>query len=279
MSFISVSRRFLFLLFVLLFANGNCLFAGGSGTTTGARSAGMGRCSVALQGLWSIQNNQAGFALTDKITAGIGYDSRFMSGAMSTKSLAVLVPVKYGVTGISIDYYGYSLYNELKAGLAYAKAFGEHLRIGLQIDYLRTSLGDNYGNKEGVTFEIGLQADMNRNLTLGVWTYNPVMIKLADYAGERIPSVYRLGMAYRFSPVLLTTLEVEKRSDRQPVVLHGGMEYVIRQRFFMRAGFGTSREIFSMGFGIKLSKLQLDLAAVMHESLGFSPVMSLSFHF
>ncbi len=271
----SFLKHLLLWLLTIPVSTGNILYAGG----TGARSAGMGKCSVALSGLWSIQNNQAGFALTDKITAGISYNSRFMSGNMSTKSMALLVPVKYGVTGISVEYYGYSLYNRLKAGLAYAKSFGQRLRIGLQIDYLRTALGDNYGNRDGVTFELGLQGDLSQNLTLAVWTYNPFMIKLADYADERIPSVYKIGMDYRFSPALLTTLEAEKRSDWQPVVLRGGLEYAIRQKFFLRAGFGTAREIFSMGFGMHFTRLQMDLAAVMHQSLGFSPVMSLSFRF
>ena len=266
---------------VLIFYLAGCQYAYGANGTIpiGARSAGMGRCSVALHDIWSIQNNQAGMAFTNKIAIGFDYGSQFMIDKMSTKNLAVMVPGKFGVAGVSFNYFGYGLYNEMKIGLAYGRAFGNYLRIGLQLDYLQTTLGDNYGKKSGVTFEVGLQSDVTEHLTIGIWTYNPMMISLNDYANERIPAIYRLGMAYRFSPALMTTLEVEKRSDYQPVVLRGGVEYAIKKRFFMRAGFGTAQEIFSMGFGMRLKSFQFDLAAVMHQTLGFSPEMGLRFHF
>ncbi len=272
-------RLFLELLLVCYLLANQSVFAAGGLTPTGARSAGMGRCSVALSDIRSIQNNQAGMALTDKISVALDYGSQFMVNNLSTKNLSVLVPGKFGVAGLSFNYFGYNLYNEMKIGLAYGRSFGKYLRIGLQLDYLQTTLGDNYGKKSNVTFELGLQSDVTDNLTLGLWIFNPMMVKLSNYADERIPSIYRFGLAYRFTPALLTTLEVEKRSDWQPVVLRGGLEYSIKDRFFLRTGFSTSQEIFSMGFGMKFKSLRLDLAAVMHQSLGFSPQAGISFHF
>ena len=170
------------------------LNAAGGGITTGARSAGMGRCSVALSDIWSIQNNQAGMALINNISVGLNYGNRFLIKQTGTNNLAVLIPTKYGVAGVSLNYYGYNLYNETKLGIAYARSFGKYLRIGVQLDYLQFALGDNYGKKQGVTFETGVQSDITENVTLGIWVYNPVMIKLADYADERIPAIYRIGM-------------------------------------------------------------------------------------
>ncbi len=254
-------------------------FSAGGGLPAGARAAGMGRCSVALSGIWSIQNNQAGMANTEHIAAALNYGNMFLTKETATDNVALIVPVKYGVAGISFNYFGYRLYNEMKVGIAYGRSFGKVLRIGLQLDYMQTTLGENYGKKSGVTFEAGLQSDITENLTIGFWAFNPVMIRLADYADERIPAIYRIGIAYRFSKSLFTTLEAEKRTDYQPVVLRGGMEYSIMEKFFLRAGFGTAEEIFSMGFGMKFKFLQIDIAAVMHNSLGFSPEMGLVLRF
>ncbi len=272
------SRYLVFTISLYLFVCQSVYGAGGV-VSVGTRSAAMGRSSVALHDIWSIQNNQAGMSMTKTISIGLNYRNQFMINKLATKNLAVLIPVKYGVAGLSFNYYGYSLYNEMKIGLAFGRSFGKYFRMGIQLDYLQTTLGDNYGKKSGITFDLGIQSDVTNNLTLGFRVYNPEMIKIADYADERIPSVYCLGMAYRFSKELLTTVEMEKRSDYQPIIIHGGLEYVIKEKFFLRAGFGTSQEIFSMGFGIQLKALKLDIAAVMNSYLGFSPEAGISFHF
>ena len=266
----------LYLPFVFLLMFSIKGFAAGGGLPVGAVAAGMGRCSVALNGVWSIQNNQAGLASISNITLGLNYGNRFLIKETGINDFAVVVPTKYGVAGLSLNYFGFNLYNEIKAGLSYGRSFGKFLRIGLQLDYLQIALGENYGKKPGVTFELGVQSDITGNLTLGFWTYNPVMIRLAGYADERIPAIFRLGFAYRFSDWLITTVEAEKRTDYMPVTIRGGMEYSLKRKFLLRAGFGTGEEIFSMGFGLKLKRLTLDIAAVMHNSLGFSPEMGLT---
>ncbi len=272
-------RKLFFTILFFVIVSSCRVFASGERFAVGARQAGMGKVSVALTGFWGIANNQAGIALIDKITAGINYTSYFGLSQLSTKNAAVLVPGKFGVAGVSVSYYGYHLYNEMQLGLAYGRAFGKYLRIGLQLDYLQTSIGDNYGKKSNITFEIGLQSDVTENLSLGLWLYNPMSVKLAAYDNERIPAIYRFGLAFRFESNLLSSVELEKNSYRQAVILRGGLEYILKQRFFLRVGFSTSQEIFSMGFGMKLKMLRFDIAAVMHQSLGFSPQAGLIFRF
>lgn len=253
--------------------------AGGDFNVIGSREAGMGRSSVALTGFWNIQNNQAGIALMDKFGVGIYYESQFSLNQLSTKSAAFMAPTGIGVLGITFNHFGYSLYNDIKIGLVYARSFGPYFRIGLQLDYLQTTLGDNYGSKKNVTFEIGIQSDVTDNLTLGAWVYNPIMVKLADYDSEKIPAIFRFGIAWEIIKGFIATAEVEKNTNFQPILIRGGLEYGIKDKFFIRGGFGTQREVFSMGFGFKIKVLRFDISAVMHESLGFSPQASLIFQF
>lgn len=253
--------------------------AGGGILPTGSRQAGMGRTSVAITDFWNCQNNQAGIALLDKTSAGLYYESRFTLNQLSSKSAAVLVPTGIGVLGATFNYFGYSLYNEMKIGLVYARAFSPYFRIGVQLDYLQTSLGMDYGSKGNVTFELGVQSDITESLTLGAWVYNPIQVKLADYDDERIPAIFRFGLAWHFSDHFFATMEAEKNTSFHPIIIRGGLEYGFKDRFFLRTGFSTQQEIFSMGFGFKIKILRFDISAAMHEALGFSPQASLIFQF
>ncbi|MEE4258650.1 MAG: hypothetical protein V2I62_02740 [Bacteroidales bacterium] len=254
-------------------------FAGGEFPVIGSRQAGMGRSSVALTDFWNLQNNQAGIALIDKFGAGIYYESQFSINQLSTKSAAFLAPTKIGVLGLTFNYFGYNLYNDMKIGLVYARSFGQYLRIGIQLDYIQTTLGDDYGSKSNVTFEIGLQSDITEQLTIGAWVFNPLQVKLAEYDDEKIPAIFKLGIAWEITNGFIATLEAEKNTAVQPILIRGGLEYGIHDKFFFRGGFSTQKEIFSMGFGFKVKVLRFDISAVMHETLGFSPQASLIFQF
>ncbi|MCF6342759.1 MAG: hypothetical protein L3J31_08150 [Bacteroidales bacterium] len=264
------------LVLALLFLN--CR-AGDKLLPSGSRQAGMGRVSVAITDFWNSQNNQAGIALINKISAGVYYENRFGLNQLSSKCIAVVVPTNAGVLGATFNYFGYSLYNEMKIGLVYARSFGPYFRMGLQLDYLQTSLGNDYGSKGNITFELGVQSDVSKNLTLGAWVFNPIQVKLADYADESVPAVFRFGLAWHFSDHFFATVEAEKNTAFRPVIIRGGMEYGIKERFFLRSGFSTGQEIFSMGFGIQIKILRFDISAIMHQSLGFSPQASLIFQF
>lgn len=267
---------FCFVVFNLLSV---ALFAGGEVYTTGSRQAGMGGTSVSITDFWSIQNNQAGISLIDKIGVGIFYESPFTINQLSCKSVAVLVPTKIGVLGLTFNHFGYELYNDMKIGLVYARSFGRYFRMGIQLDYISTTLGENYGSTGNVTFEVGIQSDVTQTLTIGAWVFNPIQVSLSEFDDESIPAIFKIGVAWEISKGLLATVEAEKNTNLSPVFLRGGLEYILKEKFFFRGGFSTSEEIFSMGFGFKMKILRFDISAVMHNTLGFSPQGSLIFEF
>jgi hypothetical protein len=246
-------------------------FAAGELFPVGSRSAAMGRCSVALKGFWGIQNNQAAMALVDKYSFGLNYESRFLIEETSYKNIGILAPTRFGTLGLSVNYYGYSAYNELKAGLAYARSFGKILRFGLQLDYFSTHLGDNYGSRNDIAFELGVQSDLTEKLTLGAYIFNPVNIKLKSNIHEDLGSIIRFGLAYSIDSPLLISFEAEKNSFINPVLFRFGLEYSIKSKFFLRAGIASRYEIFTFGFGMVFEHIRINLAACMHEYLGFSP--------
>lgn len=267
--------RHLLLVLTLVFTCNYSLFAQDLLLPVGARSAGIGSCSVALSGFWNVNSNLAGMALIKDFSAGINYEERFGMMQLSTKSIAVLYPARWGVLGVSMDYFGYSLYHEMKFGLAYARPIGTHLRAGLKLDYFQTAFGDHYGSGNNLTFEFGLQYDISQNLTIGGYVFNPIPKSNFLDVYFKLPFIYRFGLAYHFSKDLLVTVEAEKNSDLPYFQLRAGVEYIINNQFFFRTGLATHQEIFSTGFGYRLNRLSIDIAAVVHETLGISPQVSL----
>ncbi len=245
---------------------------------TGARTAAMGNSSVSLTDFWSVQNNPAGMAGYAHFAAGIAYQNRFLMKELALKSAAIIAPVNFGVLGVSFNQFGYELYNENKIGLAYARSFGKVLRMGVQLDYLSANFAEGYENGSAITFEFGVQAQINEKLTAGAYIFNPIKAKLSSKTDERIPVVLRFGLSYLFTPELLGTAEIEKNFDNEASI-RGGLEYYVVQKFFVRAGIVTQPNILTFGAGMDLGPVRLDLAAGVHQVLGSTIQASLVFNF
>ncbi len=256
-----------------------CLLAAANGNVPeGARSAAMGHASVALTDFWSLQNNQAALAFYDHTAAGFYYENRFLVKELSLKSGGFVLPVSAGTFGARVSYFGYPKYNESKFGLAYARSFGKILAVGLQLDYLMVSIGDDYGHTGAASFELGLLSQVTDNLSIGAHVFNPTHTKIADYDDERLPTVFRLGAAYHFDEDFLLSAEVEKDTDFNPV-FRMGFEYHIIKAVYVRGGISTNPGTYAFGFGLHLGRLQVDLSSSVHQVLGYSPQVSMVYQF
>jgi hypothetical protein len=260
--------------FLLIFKS----FAAGEITSAGGRAAAMGNTSVAFYDTWSGANNQAGLGWCTNFSAGAYYENRFLLKELSTKSVDAALPVRRGAFGLSFSYFGFSLYNEMKTGLAFGMRFGNSFSAGLQIDYFRLHTGNDYGNKNLFTFEIGLQYRVKEQLCLGVHIFNPLPIKVTDDPVERLPTVIRLGIAWQASKNFITSAEVEKDLVNKPII-KAGLEYHFVKPLYMRIGFLTNPTQFTFGFGLEFGNMSFDVASSYHMVLGFSPQASIVYIF
>jgi hypothetical protein len=252
--------------------------AGNENQTCGARSGAMGNASVTLYDVWSAFNNQAGLGFVKKIGIGTNYEQRFLLSQLSAKALAFALPVKGGTFGLSYSSFGYSAYAESKYGLAFGKAFGENISAGIQLDYLTTHIAEDYGKKGMLAAEAGLQFRLLKKLTLGVHAYNLTRTRLAGYNNERVPTVMRLGLNYKFSDKVFIALETEKDMDRK-AVFKAGAEYKVVKEFYIRAGISSNPSLSCFGFGLDLKGFRLDVTATYHSVLGLTPQLGLSYDF
>ena len=240
----------------------------------GARSAAMGGYNVTLSDVWSTNNNQAGLGFLEDMSGGIYYENRFLLKETSYKAGAFVLPVKTGALGLSVSSFGFNLYNETKAGLSYGQRFGDKFSVGVQLNYLNTKLTQEYGSKTSVTAAVGIIAKLSEEFTLGVHVYNPTRSKLTADNNERIPTIMKLGLDYRFSEKVLFAVSTEKDVDFDARV-NAGIEYHITEMFYLRGGISTNPTQYAFGFGMQLTHFKIDLSSSFHQTLGITPGISI----
>ena len=261
-------------LFVLLCCSANA----GDNTPLGARSMATAGCGTAFTGdLWNAHNNQAGLAFIKDFQAGIFYENRFLVDNLGMKAFAAAMPIKNGVFGVEVNAMGLGkLYSENKFGISYAKTFGPKFAASVQLNYLNTFIGDNYGTTATVCGEFGLIAIPVKNLVIGFHLFNPTRSKLSGNLDERLPTIMRLGALYNFSKQVFLTVEAEKDVDFNPTI-RGGIEYRPTPNFYLRVGAAANPSLMAFGFGIINKKLRLDISTSFHSQLGFSPAIGLQY--
>jgi hypothetical protein len=241
---------------------------------SGARAAGMANATVSIYDFWAISHNQAGIAMTDTFTAGFFAENRFLVKDLTLASIAAILPTSSGNFGASLNFFGSSLYSEGKAGLAYARRLGENLSAGIQLNYMFTSIGDGFGSTGTVAAELGVICQIMPKLYFGAHIFNPTKSKLKTINDhdikEHISTIIRTGAAYHFSRKVLLCIEVEKDIRHKPMAKIG-IEYMITDGMFVRAGISSNPAQNAFGFGLHTGNLRIDISASYHYLLGYTP--------
>lgn len=243
---------------------------------TGGRANSLGKCSVSLCDFWSSHNTPAGFASHKQMSIGISYDNKFLLKELGYKNLGFLIPINWGVINLSASQFGYDLYNENIIGLGFARKFGPNFRLGLKFDYLLIKFSENYNNFSSITFECGIQYQINKNLCFGAYIFNPIIAKIKSLHKDKIPIIMRIGFSYMISDDFLITGEIEENFE-QNFSYRFGVEYKIHKKMFLRSGYQLRPEIFTFGLGYDINDFCIDIYAHMNHELGASLGCSLIF--
>lgn len=242
----------------------------------GGRTAALGMASVALTGVWSAFNNQAGLVWEDGWQAGLYAENRFLMKEFCFEAVGISWSGRPGGFSLALSYYGFQLYNEFKAGISYARKFGRRFSTGVQLNYLRIQIGEGYGSKGAVSCEIGFMYKPDQHWTIGMKICNPIPVKLTDRPEEMLPTVFRLGAGYTFSGKVLILVEGEKDLEN-PLMVRTGVEIRMARSVYGRIGIFTAPFTVTGGIGFSLGRLEVDIATGYHMSLGFSPAISIGY--
>jgi hypothetical protein len=262
-------------IFILAFNN---VYAIDDLTIAGGKSSGLGYTSVTQSDEWSAFNNQAGLAWCKNYSAGIYFENRFLLKDLSGKALAITLPLGKGAFGICLSQFGYSLFSEMKSGIAYGMHLTNRLSAGVQISYFRLHIADGFKDNGLFSCQIGLQFRASDHFWLGLHLNNPIPVKLSQVNTERLPTLIQFGFNWRISNGLRSDAEVEKDLNHKPAI-RAGIEYCPSKSIFIRVGVQSSPAIFTFGFGFEFNNLQFDIASSYNLALGYSPQASVVYFF
>lgn len=282
--------KYLHLLIILLLATPCLLRAQGNGPAGhGGRAQALGNASAMLGGeVWAVANNAAGLGSLTRPTAGIYFENRYLIPSLNVAAVAMALPLgavelaaaglparaARGVLGIEAQRFGGVLYNETRVGVAYGYRLGV-VSVGGRLDALQVSFQD-LGSRRTLAASLGGQAELlPQSLTLGAYLYNITQSRLANYQDERLPTVLRVGLAYRPGKQVLLLTEAEKDVERD-VGVKAGLEYLPTTAVAVRLGYASLSQQTTGGVGLRAGDFQLDYAAGWHSVLGLSQYFSVS---
>lgn len=246
--------------------------------SAGAREAALANSAVTINDIWAVFHNQAALADMNNPAIGIYHERRFMVSQLSYQAISLALPVKGGVFAACYSSFGYSLYRETNAGLAYAKKLARGFSAGIQIDYLHTYVAQEYGRSGTMTVEGGLLAEPFPNFLIGAHVFNPVRQSISKQDEEKLPTLFTMGCSYRFFNKVIIACETEKDLIHK-AVFKSGVEFELTENFFLRTGISTQPVYYSFGLGYSFKKIMIDIALTRHQILGYTPHFSMSYTF
>lgn len=259
-------------------------------TVVGAREAALSMAVISLPVSFSIFHNQAFLAIdqtklaSSRIgSAGVSFRQPYALKGYSESALSIVIPAHDIVFGFGITHTGIANYSESSVGLAISKRLTRKLSAGLLFNYFTFSLPESGGNKGSFQLDGGIAYQYSEFLSFGFHLRNIICSSLSTFQYNiTFPLLVRGGASCRLTEKILLSAEIsletglEKESGPN---LHFGMEYSVRENFFLRGGISTRPFQHSAGFGYKWNACQLDFGLVHHEILGYSPIFSLTYNF
>ena len=264
-----------FIIFFLI-TNITLLFSVNDNKSADAPSLGYGGASVASNHSFSGYNNQALLTMLESTTVATSYFQNF-----SVYDVRVMagVPLTFGTLGFNVSRLGTHNYAEYKFGAAYARNFGDKFGAALQADLLSVLPSPVEKTAYLFTAELGLWYKPIEDLTIGFHVYNFINAKYKMlYFRERVPVNVKLGLNYSILNNFLVTAEVENSSIYGTAV-RGGLEYKLLNQVVFRAGGGSNPVLASIGVGVILKNINIDIAGQAVRYIGKTGAISLSYAF
>lgn len=240
-----------------------------------AAAMSLGGATVAYPGLGAGLGNEALPAFGDKVGVNAGSALPFGISDWQVASLQgfVRMGANDGV-GLDLVHSGIEAYNEQRVRLMYARRLGARFFLGGSAALMRVS-AQEYGSANGLTFGLGILANVLPGFWLGARIHNPFQQKVGDYVAE---SSMRIGAAWHPSNLFLLSSEIEKSVDRDARI-KAGIEYRPIEILLLRTGIRAGGGAASLGFGAGLltqSGFAVDAGFEWHPSLGITPAILLA---
>lgn len=275
-----LNRPIIFLLLATCLLLPSLVRAGGETQAVGARRVGLGFAYTAVRSdFWSLFMNPAGIAGIQQMEVGAFVERRFLLEQLNVGTIGFVMPFKNykHFAGFDAGGFGFGGYSESHIGLTYATTLFERISLGAKINYTRFSI-QNYGAKSALYADLGLNCILSKHLSFGFRVFNASRSELLRDLDEKIPTTFDAGLSYQVSDKVLIVADVEKQVNF-PVSFKGGVEYAVAKFLKARIGASSQPVTFCAGLGVNVKALQIDFANTLHQYLGYTPSLSLSYRF
>lgn len=242
---------------------------------TGAMHWSSGGVSVSDASLFSSINNPAMLTHLQHWGVGINSEQRFAMPELQTSSLVGYSTRKHFTAAAHVMHFGYSLFNQQRIGISLARKLNEQFSVGISTEYVATNAAE-YGNARLIIPSIGISYKPISSLTVGFYLFNPAQQKYSVALVDPVPTYARVGMVYDLSKKVRTLVEFEQMLDQKPVV-RGGLRYHPHQSVWISMGASSQPAFYTMGAGVLLKQFRMDMAMVIHQIIGITPQLSLSY--
>ena len=241
----------------------------------GGHFKGIGRAGVTRDGLASLYYNQAGLYALKDWSVDLSVERKFNLQDLNSIQIGAAKKFGFGSLGIIMSQFGTQEYNEQLFGLAYGRELGKVVSIGGLLAMAGYN-SDRFGSSFVPVIALGSIIRVSKEFTVGVHVFNPVPLQITDNTATT--ARYRMGLAYQPSDKVSLMGEVDKDVYRDKWEFKMGVSYQVVRVLGLEAGFNPSADYFA--FGIKynpMKKLMLKGAGSVHQTLGLSPAISVSF--
>lgn len=245
------------------------LRAGGDHNGRGVRSVAMGTIGAVLtDDVWNVRHNPAGLASLSHTKGNLFFvPQQFGLQELKTVALAAGVPFSFGTVGVGIDQFGFSLYRELTASIAFAHVIDWGVAAGIALHLHRFSI-ERYGSSQTISFDLGLAAEPFPKTRLGFNARN-IGAATIGKVKDPLPQVFHVGAAT--TPVEGFWIGVEAEKDiRFPTSVKVGIEQVVFEFLSLRVGVANNPEKLTAGFEVRYSLFDVGYAGYSHPFLGWT---------
>ena len=225
--------------------------------------------------IWSVAANPAMLASIGEAMLATDAEQRFLIKDLAMVSLGAAVPAFDGGFAVILRRQGFEGYHQTELLAGYGREFGRAM-AGLSLQYQLVSVPGEYDDRHSVTYRIGFTAQINPTMRAGFAARNPFRPVVAlDHAP---PPLFQFGFSYSAGPGIIILGGIEKEISRK-IRFKAGCEIERMEKFRAAIGIITSPGALTVGGGIRLGGLSIDIAGVIHQFLGYYPQCSLEYHF
>ncbi len=244
------------------------MMAGNDGFSFGPRSMGTGQITTLFTDVWAAHNNIGSLGWLNRGGVAASFENRYNSSAFNQIAVtAATTPGKFGAFGFGASRFGSDLFNQTRAQIGWAKAFGI-ASIGIQGQWYQVQASE-FPARNHFLLNFGGHAKLTPKVSFAASISNITQTKASDFQNEKLPTIAKAGVSFTPVKSVLLLAEVQKDLDQKALV-KAGIEYEIRTNLWIRTGFTTEIQLATGGIAFKWRDLQLDYSISNHPQLGWS---------